>query len=69
MEKSWSRVPGGCLILRRTGLQAAGRNITLTLYIISRIVIVILTYHRHKPVDLINSLAFHFAAGKVIPKL
>jgi hypothetical protein len=29
--KNWSRVPGGCLIPRRTGRQTVGRNITLTL--------------------------------------
>jgi hypothetical protein len=29
--KNWSRVPGGCLIPKRTGRQTVGGNITLTL--------------------------------------
>jgi hypothetical protein len=31
MGKNWLRVPGGCLIPRRTSRQTVGRNKTLTL--------------------------------------
>jgi hypothetical protein len=34
--KNWSRVPGGCLISRRTSRQTVGRNITLTLTLVLR---------------------------------
>jgi hypothetical protein len=48
-DKVWSRVPKGGPIPRLTGRLTVGRKTNST-QLMSRIVIVILIYHRHKPV-------------------